>query len=112
MDQLVKYRQIIKERLTYYAQFKPSYGDIEVETVFDETHDHYELMHVGWDDYRRIHGTILHVDIRQGQVWIQHNGLEGNIADELVELGIPREQVILGFQPPHLRLQSQFGVAV
>lgn len=44
MDHVGQYREIIKQLLTAYAQFKPSYGEIETEIVFDEVRDHYELM--------------------------------------------------------------------
>lgn len=47
MDRVKKYRDIIKQIITEYAQFKPSCGEINVETIFDETRDHYELMYEG-----------------------------------------------------------------
>lgn len=31
------------------------------------------LMHVGWDRGRRIHGSLVHVDIINGKVWIQRD---------------------------------------
>jgi hypothetical protein len=34
--------------------------------IFDETNDHYELMYAGWNGPYRIHGSVLHIDIRQG----------------------------------------------
>ena len=37
---------------------------------------HYELMYAGWNGPYRIHGSVLHVDIRNGKVWIQHDGTE------------------------------------
>ena len=42
MDRVANYRQIIKRIIAEYAALKPSYGDIETETIFDESHDHYE----------------------------------------------------------------------
>ena len=111
MDQVVTYRQIIKDLISRYAQIKPAYGEIEIETIFDEVNDHYELMYTGWDEHRRIHGSVLHIDIRNGKVWIQHDGIEGGVAEELVEAGIPREQVVLGFQPPQVRPYTEYAAA-
>ena len=48
MAKLETYRQYIQELLTKYA-FKPAYGDVEVETIFDTQRDHYQILNVGWD---------------------------------------------------------------
>lgn len=109
MDRVTTYRRIIQELIRRYAQIKLAYGDIEIETIFDEANDHYEMMYTGWDEHRRIHGSVLHLDIRDGKVWIQHDGIEGSIAEELVEAGIPREDVVLGFQPPYARRFTEYA---
>jgi len=111
MDRLATYREIVKRLITEYVTWKPSYGDIEVETIFDESQDHYELVYAGWNGYRRIHGAVIHVDIRDGKVWIQHDGTEGGIAEELVRAGIPREHIVLAFHHPDKRKYTQFAVA-
>lgn len=67
---------IVREVLAEYARLAPSQGDIEVELVTDDTHGHYELMFVGWEGWRRVHGTVVHVDLRGDEVWIQHDGTE------------------------------------
>jgi hypothetical protein len=59
-----RYREIIKRIIQQYAVWKPSYGDIHVETTLDETNDHYELMYAGWDGPRRVHESVIQVDIR------------------------------------------------
>jgi hypothetical protein len=111
MDQLARYRQIIKDLITRYAQIKPAYGNIDIETIFDEANDHYEMMYTGWDEHRRIHGCVLHIDIRDSKVWIQHDGIEGGVAEELVSAGIPRDQIVLGFQPPAMRQYTEYAAA-
>lgn len=111
MDRTAHYRQIVKEVIRNHARFQPSYGDVEVETVFDETSDHYALCYTGWDGYHRIHGTILHIDIRNDKVWIQHDGTEDGVAEELVNAGIARNEIVLGFQPPKLRQYTEYAVA-
>lgn len=111
MDTIISYRKIIKELINRHAKIKPAIGEIDVEAIFDESKDHYELSHTGWLRSRRVHGTVLHIDIRDGKVWIQHDGIEGGIAEELVEAGIPRDQIVLGFQPPSLRQYTEYAVA-
>lgn len=105
-----EYGRIVREVIASYAPYKPSYGDVEVETIFDDERGHYELMYAGWDEYRRIHGAVLHVDIRDGKVWIQHDGTEEGIAGELVEAGIPKEHIVLAFHHPDERKLTDFAV--
>lgn len=109
MDKLEEYRRIIRQTIEHYAQFKPSYGDTQVEKVFDETQDHYELMYSGWNGDYRIHGSVLHVDIRDGKVLIQHDGTEEGIAEELVEKGIPRDKIVLALKHPSIRPHTDFA---
>jgi hypothetical protein len=109
MDQLERYRKIIRDLIDTYARFKPSLGEVQVEVVFDEANDHYELMYAGWNGPYRIHGSVLHLDIRNGKVWIQHDGTEAGVAEELVQAGIPREHIVLAFKPPEVRPHTGFA---
>lgn len=111
MDLSARYAEIVKSVINEYAVFKPSYGDIEVQTVFDEASGHYELLYAGWNQHRRIHGSVIHVDIRDGKVWIQHDGTEAGVAEQLVAAGIPREHIVLAFRPPEYRKYTSFATA-
>jgi hypothetical protein len=111
MDTLKHYRQIVSQLVSEYGKYKPSHGQIETEIIIDLQKDHYEVMHVGWDGQIRIHGCVVHIDIIQGKIWIQHDGTNRPVADELVEAGIPKEDIILAFHPPQLRQYTEFGVA-
>ncbi len=111
MDRIAEYRQIIKKIITQYAQFPPAYGVVDIETILDEANDHYEMMYVGWQKHRRVHGCVLHIDIRGGKVWIQHDGIEEGVAEELVEAGIPRDQIVLAFHPEDVRQYTDYAIA-
>ena len=110
MDRLEKYRNIIKDVIRGYASIRPAHGEIEIETVFDDAQGHYELVYTGWDGWQRVHGAVIHVDIRGDKVWIQHDGTEDGIADELIEAGIPQDQIVLAFHHPHKRQYTPFAV--
>ncbi|MCI0611461.1 XisI protein [bacterium] len=109
MDKLEKYRTTVKKILNEYAKYKPSHGEIETEAIFDTEKDHYELVHVGWDKKKRVHGSVIHIDIKDGWVWIQHGGTSDGIADELVEAGIPKEDIVLGFRYPKFRKYTEYA---
>jgi hypothetical protein len=89
----------------------PSHGDIAVETVFDEANDHYELIYAGWSGPYRIHGSAIHIDIRNDKIYIQHDGTEEGVATHLLQAGIPHDQIVLAFKHPDVRSDTEFAVA-
>src|SRR3954452_2641256 len=110
MDRVEKYRQCVRQLVERYAGYKPSYGDVRAEAIIDAERDHYEVVHVGWEGRKRVHGSVIHIDVRDGKVWIEYNGTDRRIAEELVETGIPKQDVVLGFYPPEKRPLSGYGV--
>ncbi|MEO0989129.1 MAG: XisI protein, partial [Cyanobacteria bacterium J06639_14] len=84
---------------------------IEYQLVFDSEHDHYQLLDVGWEDLKRIYNCYIHIDIRHGKVWIQRNMTETDLAQALLELGVSKEDIILGLHPPYKRPLTGYGVA-
>lgn len=111
MDTLEIYRQLIRKILTEYAQIPYAHGDIQIETVFDRESDRYLLMILGRDNGRRVHGCLVHVDIINDKVWIQRDGTEHGIANELVEAGVPKNQIVLGFRSSEIRKHTEFAIA-
>lgn len=111
MDKLELYRQSVQTLLTEYAAVPISNGEIESITLFDINQDRYQVIDIGWDGYRRIHGCVLHLDIKDGKVWVQQNTTEMRVAHELVAMGVLKEDIVLGFQAPSLREYTEFGVA-
>jgi len=111
MDTLTQDRAIVRSVIDLYAGFKPSHGQIETAIVIDPERDHYEVMHIGWDGERRVHGTVVHIDIIGSKIWVQYDGMNRPVAEELVRAGIPRERIVLGFHPPHVRPYTDFAAA-
>jgi XisI protein len=110
MDKIDRYRMILQRIVEDYASYKPSNGQIDTEAIVDPAHDHYEVMHVGWDGQRRVHGSVIHLDIIDGKVWLQYDGTTRPVAEELMAAGIPREDIVLGFHPADVRPLTSFAV--
>jgi hypothetical protein len=110
MDRVEHYREIVHHLITEYARYKPAHGEIDTEAIVDRDHDHYEVMHVGWDGVRRVHGSVVHIDIIDGKVWIQYDGTSRPVAEELIAAGIPREDIVLAFHPANVRPLTGFAV--
>jgi hypothetical protein len=67
------------------------------------TSDSYLLAPEGWDNGRRVHAVITHLEIIDGKIWVQEDWIEHGIAAELEEAGVPKIAIVLGFQPPYVR---------
>ncbi len=111
MDKLTNYRQSIKSLLSEYKSGEKPQENWESQLIFDEERDHYIWMKVGWNSSKRIYYSVIHFDIKNGKVWLQQNATDLNPADDLIALGIAREDLILGLQPPFKRPFTDYGVA-
>jgi XisI protein len=109
MDTHTRYRQTIQNLLSERA--KHAWDErIQAQTIFDAEHDHYQLVYVGWRGSKRVYGVVLHADIIDGKIWIQQDGTEQGLANQLVELGVPKQDIVLAFDPPNLRQYTDFAV--
>ncbi len=107
-----QYRQYIRQLLLERAERasrQRKASEYEVQTLFDAEHDHYQLLYVGWRRNKRDFGCILHVDIKDGKIWIQHDGTEEGLANRLVEMGVPKQDIVLAFHEPDVRQFTDFG---
>jgi hypothetical protein len=95
MAGLNEYQQKIQDLLTELANYSSSDREVESQLIFDTEHNHYQFAHVGWRNKRRIYGCVVHLDIKDGKIWIQHNGTEFDIGVRLAEMGIPKQHNIL-----------------
>jgi len=111
MDKLSEYRQTVQDLLKAHAERSVSSSEtIEAELVFDTERDRYQLVHVGWQNQRRIYGCTIHIDIKAGKIWLQHNATEIEIDKQLVSAGIAKEDIVLGFHPPFMRQFTEYAV--
>ena len=110
MDILEKYLQIIQEILREYAKIPYAHGEIQTQTVFDRDNDHYLLVIIGRDGVKRVHGCLVHIDIINNKIWIQRDGTEDGIATYLMEAGVSKDRIVLGFRSPDIRKYTEFAV--
>ncbi len=110
MDTLNQYRAIVQTILTDYSD-RRSTEEIESQPIFDLQRDHYQVVNVGWENQRRVYGCVLHLDIKNNKIWLQYNGTEIDIAQELVDQGVPQSDIVLGFQAPYRRQFTDYAIA-
>lgn len=113
MDRLATYRVLVKELIKQHAERMKRHPqpNTEIEVTFDEERDHYLLLRIGWTPEGRLFVPTLYARLHNGKIWIENDWTEQGLATELVERGVPREDVVLAFHPPEMRVHTQFAVA-
>jgi hypothetical protein len=111
METLERYRELVQRVLEEYAAIPYANGDYERELIIDRANDRYLLLTLGWEGNRRVYYPVLHIDIRDGKLWIQHDATEAGVATDLIAAGVPKECIVLAFYPPEVRQHSEFAVA-
>jgi len=110
-DELNRYREIVKRVVAPYADLKYANGDFYNQAVFDEKADRYLVISTGFDGYKRYHGCVVDIAIRNGKVWLEADNTDALIARELVDAGIPRSEIVPGFRHPAARVDTEYAVS-
>ena len=110
MDKITQYQKIIQQLLQQYASIASSDSEVETQLAFDTELHHYQLLHVGWRNERRIYGCFLHLDIKDNKIWLQHNGTENEVTEDLVNMGVPRQDIVIGFHSQFKRQFTEYAV--
>ncbi len=111
MDRLDTYRQIIRQVLTPYINTTYANVNVKNHQIFDHETDRYLILSEGWENQQHLHSCLIHVEIINDKVWIQLDNTEDGIAEELIQAGIPKQDIVLGFHEPEIRPYTGFAVA-
>jgi hypothetical protein len=112
MDTQLIYRKIIKNVLQNYADARTSLPDsYQSQVLFDDDRGQYLILDIGWSGDQYLHATPIHLSLINDKVWIQYDDTEEGVANDLMEAGIPKEDIVLGFRHPKIRQHTGFAVA-
>lgn len=112
MDKIEKYQQLLLQFLKDYEEYWNGSNDpVKHRIIADLGQKSYQLIQIGWNGDNYYHNCIFHFDIVDGKVWIQKNETDHVIAKELVELGVPKNDIVLGLLPPIMRKDTEYAVA-
>lgn len=106
----LNYQQIIIDLLKKHSHHQRNEDSVESQLVFDTTNHHYQLLFTGWQGEKRVYGCPIHIDLKDGKIWIQQDFTEVGIAQQLLERGVPKSDIVLGFRSPFMRQLSGFAV--
>ncbi len=112
MDKINTYTKIIKNVITaiHDRYAKPS-NDAEHHLIIDEKRHSYLLLSDGWLGASRFYGILIHAEVKKdGKVWLHDDNTELIVVDWLLERGIPKKDIVLGWHAPSMREDTEFAV--
>lgn len=107
---LDQWRSLLERILSDYAKLPYRYGDVATYLVVNQDRNHFLLMQEGWEENRRVHGCLVHAEIRNQKIWIHYDGIECGIANELTDLGVPKDHIVLAFHSPSVRQYTGYAI--
>jgi hypothetical protein len=113
MDKMTRYRELIKKQLGAYIELENRHPDPEVRAmlVADDERGQYMWVRWGWTKKGRVRAIVIYVRLENDKIWIEEDWTEDGIATDLVRAGVPKEDIVLGFQPPEMRPYTDFAAA-
>lgn len=104
MDSVKKYQQAIIDFLNEQGSYR-IYGKPEVKSrvIEDTKHNQYLLVWTGWHKHSYIHRLWYHFEIIDEKIWVLHNSTDVEVDLELIDRGVPKEDIIGAFIPDYLR---------
>lgn len=114
MDKIKKYQDIIVSFLHFYhieSGGSRTDSPIKHRILIDRENNSFQLLSAGWSNQNYIFGPIFHFDIIDGKIWMQCNNTEWEVVDYLMEHGVERSDIVLGFVRPEARPYTGFAVA-
>jgi hypothetical protein len=112
MDKLERYRSIIKKLLVkYHEMTKSSNSEPEDLLALDEERDQYLWFRSGWEGAKRIRYITMYLCIKNGKIWVEEDMTDLCVVDDLLEAGVPKSDIVLGFHHPSKRSLTEFAIA-
>ncbi|MCU0494894.1 MAG: XisI protein, partial [Chloroflexaceae bacterium] len=95
---------LIKTYIAEQLNIPISHGAITLEAMLDDQQQRYALVSVGWNETQRIQALDLYVAIRDGKLYIEHDGTPApGIVAYLLDHGVPQNMIVLASQHPRKR---------
>jgi hypothetical protein len=84
---------------------------VENQLLFDEERDRYQLLRVGFENRRRVHYCVFHLDIKNDKIWIQEDATDVPIVLRSEAAGVSKEDIVLAFHAPYKRALTGYATA-
>ena len=114
MSKTKKYATILSNYILGVAErYKNAKDGYQTLAIIDKERNHYQSLIHGFhkDTYAHTFTVQFHFDIIKEQIWIQCNNTDVPVEEELLNLGVPKSDIVFGWLPEYARAHSSWGKA-
>lgn len=112
MDRIKKYQRILElffiERAAIQDRQK---SGLSAHLLINEARTDFLLLKIGWAKKMFVHTVTFHMLIKDQKIWIYENKTDVDVAQLLVENGVAKADIVLGYLSSELRQLSEYGAA-
>jgi hypothetical protein len=108
MDRIKEYEEKI---ITLLSPFENEAKGVYL--IIDKKKHHYQVLRADWDNQNRYYFRVrihLHINL-DGKILVMENQVEEDMAELLVESGVPKSSIILTLLPESVRKHTGYAVA-
>ena len=112
MEKVKKYKSIVLEVLNIINNWEDYPNDpVKGIIIEDDKNGHYLFFTDGWINYSRFYHCYVHITIKSdGKVWLMHDGTEYKVGQMLIERGILKSDIVVGWHAPDERPLTEFAI--
>jgi hypothetical protein len=112
MDKSSKLKKAVNASMTaFIAEYGQPEAGVEIRRIVDRTQSIFQLVVIGWQGVERIYHVLFHLEIKENKVWVQEDNTEIGIATFLLNNGLTKQDIVLGFYSAPYRVHTEFAVA-
>ena len=104
----MKIHEVIEDFLS--EPLHPDDENIEYFSVQDTNKNHYQVIAMGWEGYKRVFNLLFHIDIIGDKIWVQEDKMEYTMTERLVEKGVSKKDIVIGYFPDYHRPFTEYAV--
>ena len=111
MDRVEIQKHAVENVIQSWLESKRQQSHFSLEFVIDSGKQRFLLIGDGWLNHRRLYGTIIDISLRGGKVWVLEDNTEEGIAEDLLEAGLTRDEIVIAWQPEYRRELTGFAIS-
>jgi hypothetical protein len=104
-------RGVVTRFIEEVAAVRPAIGDIECVALIDDARDTYAVVMVGWDRTGRVLDPLVLARLANDKVYVEADGTDLDLVGRLLDAGVPADHIVIGYQHPDMRADTEFAVA-
>ena len=112
MDRVARYWDLLLKVMREHERLQKLALEPGVDSILTVDPDQHliQLIDIGWRHRKRVNHTYAQVRIKDGKIWVEDDGTEAGIANDLVAAGVPKSDIVLAFHAPEERRFGEFAV--